>query len=154
MYNSLGLPYDDGPRWFRYSASSEWYKEYRIMHSNKTRTKPAWSKQSRDAIQPLLREKLCIRKRKLEPGVSYFEDNIDDTSLTFIHTFDNLLSPNDLPGRKQTAKTQCELKLHDENATVVTFDKICKNLECETRLRGSYFAGRALNGMSFFIKLT
>nr|XP_012230574.1 PREDICTED: A disintegrin and metalloproteinase with thrombospondin motifs 4-like [Linepithema humile] len=54
---------------------------------------------------------------------------------------------HDLPGRKWTAKAQCEIYFRDKNANVVSLFDICKTLECETPHDNLYaFTGPALEG--------
>ncbi|XP_012229255.2 A disintegrin and metalloproteinase with thrombospondin motifs adt-2-like isoform X1 [Linepithema humile] len=98
-----------------------------------------WSKYSHDLIKPLLKQMYlsCLRE-------SDDIDIYDDWWTSDI--FDNPLYYG-LPGRKWTAKAQCEQFLRDENANVVTLHDICQNLQCETPNKAeSYFTARALNG--------
>lgn len=99
-----------------------------------------WSPFSRERIKITLKDKRCLQEHTKLQNIRYYD-----------HYAFNNTTCHEYPGRKKTAKEQCELYLHDENANVVTLHNICKNLECETPHRNnSYFAGRALNGMSFF----
>ncbi|XP_012216430.2 A disintegrin and metalloproteinase with thrombospondin motifs adt-2-like [Linepithema humile] len=53
----------------------------------------------------------------------------------------------DLPGRKWTAKAQCEIYFRDKDANVASLLDICKSLQCETlHENGYYFTGPPLEG--------
>ncbi|XP_012229234.2 A disintegrin and metalloproteinase with thrombospondin motifs adt-2-like isoform X1 [Linepithema humile] len=99
-----------------------------------------WFVYSQNTIKSSLKRKSCLR----EIDDSIYVDGYDDWWTSDI--FDNPLY-HGLPGRKWTAKAQCEQFLRDENANVVTLHDICQNLQCETpHKNGSYFTVPALNG--------
>ncbi|XP_012232663.2 A disintegrin and metalloproteinase with thrombospondin motifs adt-2-like isoform X1 [Linepithema humile] len=100
------------------------------MHYQGQRT---WSMCSRNTAKLLWKTKECLRDNtRLE--------NLADVALDHSRY-------HDLPGRKWTAKAQCELFFRDNDANVVTLLDICKTLECETPNKSkSYFTGSALEG--------
>ncbi|XP_012228906.2 A disintegrin and metalloproteinase with thrombospondin motifs adt-2-like isoform X1 [Linepithema humile] len=100
-----------------------------------------WSMYSHNTIKSSLKRKSCLR----ETDDSIYVDDYDDDWWTS-DIFDNPLYYG-LPGRKWTAKAQCQLFLDDENANVVTLHDICQNLQCETPHKNeSYFTAGALSG--------
>ena len=105
-----------------------------------------WSTLSRDTIKSTLEKKRCLLDHTNTQNIDY-----DDTYWT-INASEESICEN-YPGRKQTAKAQCESFLHDD-ANVVTLHDICKNLQCKTPHNNTvYFAGRALNGALLFYNI-
>ncbi|XP_067208402.1 A disintegrin and metalloproteinase with thrombospondin motifs adt-2-like [Linepithema humile] len=93
-----------------------------------------WSERSRNEIKNLWKIAFCLR------------DHVRSENLNDAYVFDNLIRYN-LPGRKWTAKTQCEVYLRDKNANVVTLYDICETLQCEVfHTNRYYFTGPALAG--------
>lgn len=114
------------------------------MSSHSTRYgQPIWSECNSKNTKYLWNTKRCLRDRT--KPVNYYNDQSQ---------FD--YSPyNTLPGRKWTAKAQCEIFFRDEDANVVSLIDICKALQCETSKENgnSYFTGPALEGKFSFADL-
>ena len=136
MFNSLGLEHD----------SKEECATCIMCPVDKSYKKIKWSTLSRNTIKAKLEQKLCL----LDDTKS---QNIVNDDYYVENTFQNPICKN-YPGRKQTAKAQCEYFDDDENTQVATLHDICNNLQCKTFYRNRvYFAGRALDGTSFFYNI-
>ncbi|XP_012230576.1 A disintegrin and metalloproteinase with thrombospondin motifs adt-2-like [Linepithema humile] len=108
---------------YKYIMASEQYPQGQMT----------WSECSRDIAQKLWYEKDCLRDQTRPK-------RLGDTSLDHSRY-------HNLPGRKWTAKAQCEIYFRDKDANVVSLLDICKTLECETPLKnGHYITGPALEG--------
>ena len=137
MFNSLGLEHDP----------EQECATYVMCPVDKSYKRVKWSTFSRDKIKSTLEQKLCLLDTNTQ--------NIDyDDHYWAINASENSICEN-YPGRKQTAKAQCESFLHDdEDTNVVTLHDICKNLQCKTPHNNTvYFAGRALNGALLFYNI-
>ena len=131
MLYSLGLPYDLGTNSQPFIMS---YDDESYRFDNKS-----WSSKSRNVIKEVLEDKLCLREDK----------RLRDFDSPY--KFDNSEFHSDLPGRKETAKAQCELILKNQNANVVTLHDVCQNLQCETpHTNKVYFFEGALEGTFSF----
>ena len=133
MFNRLGLSHDY-EKCSRYVMCIDRINE---LDTNKIK----WSLNSSVELKSNLKYQLCLLNQTQLQNIDY------DGHLWPEHAFNNRTC-YDYPGRKQTAKAQCESFMRDdENATVVTLHDICKHLECETPHRkASIFFGHALNG--------
>ncbi|XP_067213898.1 A disintegrin and metalloproteinase with thrombospondin motifs adt-2-like [Linepithema humile] len=108
---------------YKYIMSSDQYSQGQIT----------WSECSRGIAEKLWYEKDCLRDQT-KPK------RLGDTSLDHSRY-------HDLPGRKWTAKAQCEIYFRDKDANVVSLFDICKTLECEMPHDNLYaFTGPALEG--------
>nr|XP_012230171.1 PREDICTED: A disintegrin and metalloproteinase with thrombospondin motifs 2-like isoform X2 [Linepithema humile] len=110
-------------------------EEYKYVMSPKRsyRGQVTWSECNRNITKELWKTKSCLRDR-MRP--KYLDD---------VYALDHSRY-HDLPGRKWTAKAQCELFFHDKDASVVTLFDICQILQCDSPRKNTYFSGPALDG--------
>lgn len=90
-----------------------------------------WSECSRELVQNLPKTKSCL----LDSPERKFDQNLNHEKY------------QSLPGRRWTAKRQCEVLLKDPDAMARNLHNACESLECESPHRnGYYYAGPALEG--------
>ncbi|XP_067213551.1 A disintegrin and metalloproteinase with thrombospondin motifs adt-2-like isoform X2 [Linepithema humile] len=106
--------------------------EYIMSPFKLKRGQITWSECSRGVAENLWHRKKCLRDRTRPANLG---DAYDHSCY------------DDLPGREWTAKAQCEIFFHDEDANVVSLLDICKTLECESPHYNLHsFTGPALEG--------
>ncbi|XP_012221049.1 A disintegrin and metalloproteinase with thrombospondin motifs adt-2-like [Linepithema humile] len=90
-----------------------------------------WSECSRNIAEGLWKTKKCLR----------------DGSKNLENAYDHNTQYQNLPGRQWSAKAQCEIFFHDEDANVVSLLDVCKTIQCETLHDNlNFFTGPALEG--------
>ncbi|XP_067214583.1 A disintegrin and metalloproteinase with thrombospondin motifs adt-2-like isoform X3 [Linepithema humile] len=115
---------------YKYIMSSNQYYQGQVI----------WSECSRGIAEALWYKKDCLRDQTRPKRLGDTSLSLGDTSLDHSRY-------HDLPGRKWTAKAQCEIYFRDKDANVVSLLDICKTLECETPHDNLYvFTGPALEG--------
>ncbi|XP_067213060.1 A disintegrin and metalloproteinase with thrombospondin motifs adt-2-like isoform X2 [Linepithema humile] len=130
----LGMIHD-----FDYEISCDAYK-YIMSSKQYSQGQITWSECSRGIAEKLWYEKDCLRDQTRPKRLGDTSLSLGDTSLDHSRY-------HDLPGRKWTAKAQCEIYFRDKDANVVSLLDICKTLECETPHDNLYaFTGPALEG--------
>ncbi|XP_067214031.1 A disintegrin and metalloproteinase with thrombospondin motifs adt-2-like isoform X2 [Linepithema humile] len=103
-----------------------------------------WSPLSRRMIKEKLKDKLCLKDhgRPMLTMINYSDKNHKNSLYEF-----NNSRYHGLPGRKWTAKAQCELLLRNKDANAVTLHDICQNLLCDVPNKDKHsFSGPALEG--------
>ncbi|XP_043479989.1 A disintegrin and metalloproteinase with thrombospondin motifs adt-2-like [Leptopilina heterotoma] len=91
-----------------------------------------WSECSREIARNLFKTKNCL---------------LDSNTWQIVNPTLNHEKYQDFPGRRWTAKRQCELFLRDDDAEVVTLTNACQSLQCASPHKtGYYLAGPALQG--------